>query len=105
MGFGASRAEARQVVRHNGILVNGKRVNIPSYAVRPGDVVVADDDGVVFVSAGRAAEVAKACDAREAKEAVVRERLNRGELGLDIYGMRETLAKQGLVYLDSIDEP
>jgi small subunit ribosomal protein S4 len=39
MGFGASRAEARQVVRHNGILVNGKRVNIPSYSVRPGDVV------------------------------------------------------------------
>lgn len=39
MGFGASRAEARQVVRHNGVLVNGKRVNIPSYQVRPGDVV------------------------------------------------------------------
>jgi len=39
MGFGASRAEARQVVRHNSILVNGKRVNIPSYQVRPGDVV------------------------------------------------------------------
>jgi small subunit ribosomal protein S4 len=39
MGFGASRAEARQVVRHNGVLVNGKRVNIPSYVVRPGDVV------------------------------------------------------------------
>lgn len=39
MGFGASRSEARQIVRHNGILVNGKRVNIPSYAVRVGDVV------------------------------------------------------------------
>ena len=39
MGFGASRTEARQVVRHNGIHVNGKRVNIPSYLVRPGDVV------------------------------------------------------------------
>ena len=39
MGFGASRSEARQVVRHNGILVNGKRVNIPSYQVRPGDAV------------------------------------------------------------------
>ena len=39
MGFGASRSEARQIVRHNGILVNGKRVNIPSYQVRPGDVV------------------------------------------------------------------
>jgi len=39
MGFGGSRAEARQVVRHNGVLVNGKRVNIPSYQVKPGDVV------------------------------------------------------------------
>jgi len=39
MGFGASRAEARQLVRHNGVLVNGQRVNIPSYLVRPGDVV------------------------------------------------------------------
>jgi small subunit ribosomal protein S4 len=39
MGFGASRAEARQVVRHNGVLVNGKRVNIPSFQVKPGDVV------------------------------------------------------------------
>ena len=39
MGFGASRTEARQIVRHNGILVNGKRVNIPSYQVRPGEVI------------------------------------------------------------------
>jgi small subunit ribosomal protein S4 len=39
MGFGSSRSEARQIVRHNGVLVNGGRVNIPSYQVRPGDVV------------------------------------------------------------------
>ena len=39
MGFGASRAEARQIVRHNGIRVNGKKVNIPSYTLRPGDVI------------------------------------------------------------------
>ena len=39
MGFGGSRAEARQVVRHNGVLVNGRRVNIPSFQVKPGDVV------------------------------------------------------------------
>jgi small subunit ribosomal protein S4 len=43
MGFGASRAEARQIVRHNGILVNGKRVNIPSYNLRPGDTVQLTD--------------------------------------------------------------
>jgi small subunit ribosomal protein S4 len=39
MGFGSSRSEARQIVRHNAIVVNGRRVNIPSYRVRPGDVV------------------------------------------------------------------
>lgn len=39
MGFGASRSEARQIVRHNSILVNGRRVNIPSYQVKPGDVI------------------------------------------------------------------
>lgn len=43
MGFGASRAESRQIVRHNGVLVNGKRVNIPSYVLRPGDVVQLTD--------------------------------------------------------------
>lgn len=44
MGFGASRAEARQIVRHNSILVNGVRVNIPSYSVKPGDVVQVADN-------------------------------------------------------------
>jgi small subunit ribosomal protein S4 len=43
MGFAGSRAEARQLVRHNGILVNGKRVNIPSYTLKPGDVVELTD--------------------------------------------------------------
>ncbi|MBI1907742.1 MAG: 30S ribosomal protein S4 [Rhodocyclales bacterium] len=43
MGFGASRAESRQLVRHNGVNVNGRRVNIPSYVVRPGDVVELTD--------------------------------------------------------------
>ncbi len=43
MGFGGSRAESRQVVRHNGVLVNGRRVNIPSYILRPGDVVQLTD--------------------------------------------------------------
>ncbi len=43
MGIGASRTEARQIVRHNSVLVNGKRVNIPSYQVKPGDVVQVSD--------------------------------------------------------------
>jgi 4-hydroxy-4-methyl-2-oxoglutarate aldolase len=68
--------------------------------VHPGDVVIADDDGVVVVPKDRAAEVAAAAAAREAKEAVNRRRLASGELGLDIYGMRKTLAQAGLKYVD-----
>lgn len=83
-------------------------VNVPvvvaGVSVRPGDVVVADDDGVVFVPRSNAASVVHACDAREAKEAAVRQRLARGELGLDVYTMRDALARAGLVYLDSSDE-
>jgi 4-hydroxy-4-methyl-2-oxoglutarate aldolase len=66
--------------------------------VHPGDVVVGDDDGIVIVPKLRAAEVAAAAAAREGKEAVNRKRLAAGELGLDIYAMREPLAKAGLKY-------
>ena len=66
--------------------------------VHPGDVVIGDDDGVVIVPKLRAAEVAAAAAARETKEAATRKRLAAGELGLDIYGMREPLAKAGLMY-------
>ncbi len=59
MGFGASRAEARQVVRHNGILVNGKRVNIPSYAVSPGDVVEVAEKAKAHLRLKAAAEAAE----------------------------------------------
>ena len=67
--------------------------------VHPGDVVVADDDGVVIVPKQHAATVAAAAAARETKEAGNRKRLAAGELGLDIYGMRESLAKAGLRYV------
>lgn len=77
-------------------------VNVPLVCgnayVRPGDIVVADDDGVCVVRHEEADEVlAKSLD-REAREAQVRERLRTGELGLDIYAMRERLASKGLVY-------
>jgi 4-hydroxy-4-methyl-2-oxoglutarate aldolase len=71
--------------------------------IRPGDVILADDDGVVVVSRTDAKTVLDSSRAREAKEAATRERLAAGELGLDIYGMREALAAKGLRYVDAGD--
>jgi 4-hydroxy-4-methyl-2-oxoglutarate aldolase len=68
--------------------------------VEPGDVVVADDDGVVIVPRVRAAEVLEASRAREAKEAASRQRYAAGELSLDVNDMRDALANKGLRYVD-----
>jgi small subunit ribosomal protein S4 len=59
MGFGASRAESRQIVRHNGVLVNGRRVNIPSFNVSPGDVVQLTDATRVHLRTKAAMEAAE----------------------------------------------
>jgi len=59
MGFGASRTESRQLVRHNGVLVNGRRVNIPSYQVRPGDVIEVSDKAKSQLRVKAAAEAAE----------------------------------------------
>lgn len=79
-------------------------VNVPVVCagalVHPGDVIVADDDGVVVVPRLEAEAVAAAGRKREAAEEEKRRRLASGELGLDMYGMREGLAKAGLVYRD-----
>lgn len=77
-------------------------VNVPivcaGAAIDPGDVIVADDDGVVVVKREDAAKVAAASKQRVDKEDLVRERLEKGELGLDIYGLRAKLKEMGLEY-------
>lgn len=79
-------------------------VNVPvvcaGAAVNPGDVIVADDDGVVVVPRERAAEVAGLGRERVNKENASRERLRNGELGVDFYGLREKLKQLGVEYVD-----
>lgn len=83
-------------------------VNIPIVCagaiVNPGDAVIADDDGVVVVPRLDAADVAKKARTRVDAEDAKRAQLAAGTLGLDLYGMREALAKAGLVYVDTLEE-
>ena len=78
-------------------------VNVPLVCagqwIEPGDVIIADDDGVVVVARRKAAEVLEASRSRKEKEAVSRKRYQAGELSLDVHGMRERLARKGLTYV------
>lgn len=80
-------------------------VNLPlacaGQIVHPGDVIVADDDGVVVVPRRNAADILDASRAREEREEASRQRYRRGELGMDVNDMRERLAKKGLEYVEA----
>ncbi|MGW3032084.1 4-carboxy-4-hydroxy-2-oxoadipate aldolase/oxaloacetate decarboxylase [Streptomyces sp. NPDC001178] len=99
MGFAAwSRAVSSQGT----VKATGGSVNVPiaidGQVISPGDVILADDDGVVVVPRERARETAEQAEAREAKEAATREAFLDGQLGLDRYGLRDTLKRLGVEY-------
>ena len=83
-------------------------VNVPvvigGVTVGPGDVVTADDDGVVVIGRDEAEWALEQCSARLSKEDATRARLAAGELGLDFYGLRDTLTGLGVVYVDRADD-
>ncbi|MFF1515545.1 4-carboxy-4-hydroxy-2-oxoadipate aldolase/oxaloacetate decarboxylase [Streptomyces sp. NPDC058305] len=99
MGF---PAWAAAVSPQGTVKATGGSVNVPvvlgGQIVRPGDVILADDDGVVCVPRADARRTAEASEARECKEALARAAFQEGELGLERYGLRDTLARLGVTY-------
>ncbi|MFI7407718.1 4-carboxy-4-hydroxy-2-oxoadipate aldolase/oxaloacetate decarboxylase [Streptomyces sp. NPDC049627] len=95
-------AWSRAVSAQGTVKATGGSVNVPvaidGQVIRPGDVILADDDGVVVVPRERARETAEKAGAREAKEAAARAAFLDGQLGLDRYGLRETLKRLGVEY-------
>ena len=99
---------SRAVSAHGTVKATAGSVNVPVVCagerIDPGDVIVADDDGVVVVRRADAAAALAASQTRLAKEAATRAALARGELGVDLYGLRATLESLGVVYVDTLDE-
>lgn len=98
---------SRSISAHGTVKETLGDVNVPvscgDEIVRPGDVIVADDDGVVVVPRLKAAEVVAASEARLDKEKAARARYQAGELGLDVNSMRGRLKDKGLVYVKQAD--
>ncbi|MGW2965021.1 4-carboxy-4-hydroxy-2-oxoadipate aldolase/oxaloacetate decarboxylase [Streptomyces sp. NPDC001220] len=99
MGFAAW---SRTVSSQGTVKATGGSVNVPiaidGQVINPGDVILADDDGVVVVPRERVRETAERSEAREAKEAATRAAFVEGQLGLDRYGLRDTLKRLGVEY-------
>jgi 4-hydroxy-4-methyl-2-oxoglutarate aldolase len=99
MGFPAWSAA---VSPQGTVKATGGSVNVPivigGQVIRPGDVIVADDDGVVVVARERTRHTVEASEARERKEAGARAAFEEGQLGLDRYGLRDTLERLGVEY-------
>ncbi|MCX4705121.1 4-carboxy-4-hydroxy-2-oxoadipate aldolase/oxaloacetate decarboxylase [Streptomyces sp. NBC_01373] len=95
-------AWSRAVSAQGTVKATGGSVNVPvavdGQVIRPGDVILADDDGVVVVPRERVRATVEASEAREAKEAKARAAFIDGQLGLDRYGLRETLKRLGVAY-------
>lgn len=105
MGFGVWSAA---IHAQGTVKASPGSVNVPVVCgglnVEPGDVVVADDDGVVVVSRERATRVLQAANERLAQEEQTRQRLEAGELGLDFYGLRGRLKNLGMRWVDTLDD-
>lgn len=99
---------SRAISAQGTIKATAGSVNVPvicaGASVTPGDVIIADDDGVVVVPRNSAAAIAEKAQQREKNELAKRAQFRQGKLGLDLYQMRGKLAEAGLTYLDSLDE-